>query len=179
MKWYDVCNKISLLLHALVSAVGYFLIEAISRHSFTEAWDFMTGRPLVFAYNAATDFYDIPDRVPVQEKMLSPCVFMYVLAFAGDHKRRNTGYPCNAVYRSGSPSPDRWNGSAGKISSQVGSDRSTDRSGIFCPDSFWSDLKGSEIQRKAEIQMEHSAGTGRVPGFCRSDTAGTGKKSTF
>ena len=56
MKWYDVCNKISLLLHALVSAVGCFLIEAISRHSFTEAWDFMTGRPLVFAYNAALIF---------------------------------------------------------------------------------------------------------------------------
>ena len=56
MKWYDVCNKISLLLHALVSAVGYFMIEAISRHSFTEAWDFMTGRPLVFAYNAALIF---------------------------------------------------------------------------------------------------------------------------
>ena len=56
MKWYDVCNKISLLLHALVSAVGYFLIEAISRHSFTEAWNFMTGRPLVFAYNAALIF---------------------------------------------------------------------------------------------------------------------------
>lgn len=56
MKWYDVCNKISLLLHALASAVGYFLIEAISRHSFTEAWDFMTGRPLVFAYNAALIF---------------------------------------------------------------------------------------------------------------------------
>lgn len=56
MKWYDVCNKISLLLHALVSAVGYFLIEAISRHSFTEAWNFMTGRPLVFAYNTALIF---------------------------------------------------------------------------------------------------------------------------
>lgn len=56
MKWYDVCNRISLLLHALFSAIGYFLIEAISRHSFTEAWDFMTGRPLVFAYNAALIF---------------------------------------------------------------------------------------------------------------------------
>lgn len=37
MKWYDVCNKISLLLHAFFSAVGYFLIEAISRHSLPEA----------------------------------------------------------------------------------------------------------------------------------------------
>ncbi len=58
MKWKlsDICNKISLLLHALASVAGYFLIEAISRHSFTEAWNFMTGRPLVFAYNAGLIF---------------------------------------------------------------------------------------------------------------------------
>lgn len=56
MKWYDVCNKVSLLLHALFSAVGYFLIEAISRHSFSEAWTYMTDRPLVFAYNTAFIF---------------------------------------------------------------------------------------------------------------------------
>lgn len=56
MKWYDVCNKISLLLHALFSAVGYFLIEAISRHSLSEAWAYMTDRPLVFAYNTAFIF---------------------------------------------------------------------------------------------------------------------------
>lgn len=56
LKLSDICNKISLLLHALASVAGYFLIEAISRHSFTEAWDFMTGRPLVFAYNAGLIF---------------------------------------------------------------------------------------------------------------------------
>ena len=56
LKLSDICNKISLLLHALASAAGYFLIEAISRHSFIEAWDFMTGRPLVFAYNAGLIF---------------------------------------------------------------------------------------------------------------------------
>nr|WP_297883526.1 LTA synthase family protein [uncultured Blautia sp.] len=56
LKLSDICNKISLLLHALASGAGYFLIEAISRHSFTEAWDFMTGRPLVFAYNAGLIF---------------------------------------------------------------------------------------------------------------------------
>ena len=53
MKWYDVCNKISLLLHAFFSAVGYFLIEAISRHSLSEAWTYMTDRPLLFAKNTA------------------------------------------------------------------------------------------------------------------------------
>lgn len=56
MKWYKFFNKISLLLHALGSAAGYFLIEAMSRHSFLAAWDYMTGRPLVFAYNTALIF---------------------------------------------------------------------------------------------------------------------------
>jgi len=56
MKLYKICNKISLLLHALCSAAGYFLIEAISRHSFVEAWNYMTGKPLVFAYNAGLIF---------------------------------------------------------------------------------------------------------------------------
>lgn len=56
MKWYKVFNKISLILHALCSLAGYFIIEAICRHSFTEAWTYMTGRPLVFLYNAAFIF---------------------------------------------------------------------------------------------------------------------------
>ena len=56
MKWYKICNRISLLLHALCSAVGYFLIEAISRHSFTAAWIYMTTKPVVFAYNSALIF---------------------------------------------------------------------------------------------------------------------------
>ena len=56
MRLYKVCNKISLLLHVLGSAAGYFLIEAISRHSFVEAWNYMTGKPLVFAYNAGLIF---------------------------------------------------------------------------------------------------------------------------
>ena len=56
MKWYKVCNRISLLLHALCSALGYFLIEMISRRSFSAAWTYMTKKPLVFAYNAALIF---------------------------------------------------------------------------------------------------------------------------
>ena len=56
MKWYKVCNRISLLLHALCSALGYFLIEMISRRSFSAAWTYMTTKPLVFAYNAALIF---------------------------------------------------------------------------------------------------------------------------
>ena len=56
MKWYKVCNRISLLLHALCSALGYFLIEMISRRSFSAALTYMTTKPLVFAYNAALIF---------------------------------------------------------------------------------------------------------------------------
>lgn len=56
MKWHNVFNRISLLLHVLGSAAGYFLIEAISRHSFLKAWEYMTERPLVFAYNTALIF---------------------------------------------------------------------------------------------------------------------------
>ena len=56
MKLYRICNKISLLLHVLASAVGYFVMEAICRHSFIEAWNYMTQKPLVFAYNTAFIF---------------------------------------------------------------------------------------------------------------------------
>ena len=51
MKLYKICNRISLILQALGCAVLYFVIEAISRHSFVKAWVFMTEKPLVFAYN--------------------------------------------------------------------------------------------------------------------------------
>ena len=53
IKWL---NRFSLPLHALASIVGYFLIEAISRHSPREAFLYMTDRPAVFFYNAALIF---------------------------------------------------------------------------------------------------------------------------
>lgn len=56
MKLSSFCNKISLILQAIGCAVLYFFIEAISRHSFVEAWTFMTDKPLVFAYNAGFIF---------------------------------------------------------------------------------------------------------------------------
>ena len=53
IKWL---NRFSLPLHALASIVGYFVIEAISRHSPREAFLYMTERPAVFFYNAALIF---------------------------------------------------------------------------------------------------------------------------
>lgn len=49
---YAVLNRFSLVFHALLACVINLLIEAISRHSFFEAWEFMTETPLVFLYNA-------------------------------------------------------------------------------------------------------------------------------
>ena len=51
-----VCNRISPVLQALWCAVLYFFMEAICRHSLVEAWQYMTGRPLVFLYNTAFVF---------------------------------------------------------------------------------------------------------------------------
>ena len=56
MKLSKFCNKISLILQALWCAVLYFIIEALCRHSVVEAWDYMTGKPLVFVYNTAFIF---------------------------------------------------------------------------------------------------------------------------
>lgn len=49
---YKVMNLLSPVLHALLACTINFAIEAISRHSAVEAWDYMTGTPLVFLYNA-------------------------------------------------------------------------------------------------------------------------------
>lgn len=49
---YKVMNQFSLVFHVLLACMLNLTIEAISRHSLFEAWDYMTGTPLVFFYNA-------------------------------------------------------------------------------------------------------------------------------
>ena len=49
---YAFMNRFSLIFHALLACIINFVIEAISRHSVVVAWDYMTGTPLVFLYNA-------------------------------------------------------------------------------------------------------------------------------
>ncbi len=49
---YKVMNLLSPVLHILLACMINFAIEAISRHSVAEAWEYMTGTPLVFLYNA-------------------------------------------------------------------------------------------------------------------------------
>lgn len=49
---YMWMNRLSLLCHALLACVINLVIEAISRHSLFQAWDYMVNSPLVFLYNA-------------------------------------------------------------------------------------------------------------------------------
>ena len=49
---YAFMNRFSLIFHVLLACIINFVIEAISRHSVVAAWDYMTGTPLVFLYNA-------------------------------------------------------------------------------------------------------------------------------
>lgn len=54
MAMQKVCvwmNRFSLLMHALLSAVIYFTIEAISRHSVVKAWEYMVVSPWTFLFN--------------------------------------------------------------------------------------------------------------------------------
>ena len=54
-KMVPVCkfmNRFSLEFHALLACVINLAIEAISRHSLFEAWEYMTDSPSVFLYNA-------------------------------------------------------------------------------------------------------------------------------
>lgn len=46
-----VCNRYALLLHAVACFVGYFFIEAVSRHSMGETFAFLDERTKVFGYN--------------------------------------------------------------------------------------------------------------------------------
>lgn len=49
---YRMMNRFSLILHYLLACILNFLIEIISRHSLFEAWEYLTGTPKVFFFNA-------------------------------------------------------------------------------------------------------------------------------
>lgn len=103
MKLSKFCNKISLILQALWCAVLYFLIEALCRHSVVEAWDYMTGKPLVFAYNTMFIFTTMVS----QAVLLESCGFRF-LAVSGNRKLHSSDEPCYTIYRTGSAYADGW-----------------------------------------------------------------------
>ncbi len=50
------CNRFAVPLQFLASCLVYFVMEWMSRHSAAEAWQYMTGKPLVFLFNAMIVF---------------------------------------------------------------------------------------------------------------------------
>lgn len=55
-KFIAWCNRFGVPLQALGVCALYFVIEWMSRHSFRQAWEYMTGSPLIFLYNALLIF---------------------------------------------------------------------------------------------------------------------------
>ena len=108
MKWCNFFNKISLILQALGCAVLYFVIEAICRHSFTEAWTYMTTKPLVFAYNAGVYLYDDADCLSLPKENFLAYLCGSLMAVSGNRKRCASSQPCHTVYRTGCEESDRW-----------------------------------------------------------------------
>lgn len=49
---YRFMDRISLILHYVLACILNFFIEVISRHSLFAAWDYLTGSPKVFLFNA-------------------------------------------------------------------------------------------------------------------------------
>jgi phosphoglycerol transferase MdoB-like AlkP superfamily enzyme len=52
MKVLNILRKFTGIAYAIISIGIYFLIETFSRHSFFEAFQFMTKSPMIFVYNA-------------------------------------------------------------------------------------------------------------------------------
>ena len=49
--YYQFMNRFSIIFHVIWAILINFIIESLSRHSPVEAWEYMTGTPLVFLYN--------------------------------------------------------------------------------------------------------------------------------
>ena len=94
MKLSKFCNKISLILQALWCAVLYFLIEALCRHSVADAWNYMTGKPLVFAYNTAFIFTTMLIVYPFQR--MDVFLALIVMPFSRSRSMESMARSCTA-----------------------------------------------------------------------------------
>ncbi len=78
-----VMNRISILLHAVLAWVLYFVIEAISRHSAGAAWDFMIGSTDVYAFNAFMIFATLLLAYVVRRRIFTRVVISAVWLIVG------------------------------------------------------------------------------------------------
>ena len=81
--YYRLMNRFSLLLHAIWAILINFIIEALSRHSLIEAWDYMTESPLVFSYNAFMIFVTFTVVYLVRRRVFARIIISVVWLFLG------------------------------------------------------------------------------------------------
>ncbi|MCI7149117.1 LTA synthase family protein [bacterium] len=81
--YYRLMNRFSLLLHAIWAILINFIIEALSRHSLIEAWDYMTKSPLVFSYNAFMIFVTFTVVYLVRRRVFARIIISVVWLFLG------------------------------------------------------------------------------------------------
>lgn len=99
-KWLKYLNLLSLPIQMVVVMMGYFVIEAISRHSVGEAYIYMTERPLVFLYNSFLIFTTTLIVYLVRRRVFEDSLGN-LLAGPGYHQRCAAGESCHTVYRAG------------------------------------------------------------------------------
>ena len=68
-QFIKILNFLSVPLQMFGVMVLYFVIEAISRHSVSEAFSYMTERPLVFLYNSFLIFTTKIGRASCRERV--------------------------------------------------------------------------------------------------------------
>lgn len=78
-----VMNKISLLLHALLACGINFIIEALSRHSITEAWEYMNISPWTFLFNAYMIFATLLIVYTVRRRVFARIIVSIVWLLLG------------------------------------------------------------------------------------------------
>lgn len=80
---YKLMNRFSLLLHAVWAIMINFIIEALSRHSLTAAWEYMTETPLVFFYNAFMIFITFSVVYLVKRRVFTRIIISVIWLFVG------------------------------------------------------------------------------------------------
>ena len=81
--YYKIMNRFSLPLQALWACIINFIIEALSRHSASAAWQYMTGTPLVFLYNAGMIFVTLLIAYLVRRRVFTRLIISALWLFLG------------------------------------------------------------------------------------------------
>lgn len=82
-KIYGFMNRFSLLFHALLACGINLGIEAVSRHSLIEAFQYMVGVPLVFLYNAFMIFCTFSVVYLVKRRVFARIIISVLWGFIG------------------------------------------------------------------------------------------------